>query len=215
MNRLFPRLIPVERLLEFSRARPRRWHGSCRALLAASLLVAVPPTAGASASGNPAPIEALQHSHWIAEGSAQPRHVLYVFVDANCPFCHKLWQALQPYYRQGLQVRALLVGIIAPSSAGKAAAILEAHDSSSALRQSEQQWGRRADGGGGISPLAHPHRRDLQVLDHDLALMQGFGFPGTPAVVYLDASGKVHAIDGSPDPDRLATIVGAAAVPAR
>lgn len=183
-----------------------------RALLTLLLLVGVGAT-GAQAAADSGPMQALQSTHWIAEGSARPQHVLYVFVDANCPYCHQLWIALQPYYRDGLQVREVLVGIIGPSSPGKAAAILDSRDPSAAMRRNELQWGSRGDGGGGIAPLAQPGPADTEVLSHDLTLLQAFGFQGTPGIVYFDVQGRAHGADGLPSGPQLAQIVHVASAP--
>jgi len=196
----------------------KRWCSACLWPAAAVSLAAVLAVANAQVSQTPvsqtpAPLLALQQAHWVAQGSARPRHVLYIFIDANCPYCHELWIALQAYYRDGLQVRDLFVGVIAPSSPGKAAAILDAPDPAAALREDELHWGSRSDGGGGIAPVAQPSAADAAVLAHNLALMQGFGFPGTPGVVYLDARGQLHVLEGSPGQDQLSQIVQAAAVP--
>ena len=103
--------------------------------------------------------------------------------------------------------------MIGPSSPGKAAAILEARDPGAALQQNELSWGRRSDGGGGVAPLAQPSQIDTAVLAHDQALMQAFGFPGTPGIVYFDARGQAHGAEGVPGAAQLAQIVQAASVP--
>jgi hypothetical protein len=70
-------------------------------------------------------LHATKGATWIAEGNG-PR-LVYIFFDPNCPFCHKLYQEARPWVgRDGLQLRWIPVGILMPSSAGKAAAILEA-----------------------------------------------------------------------------------------
>lgn len=190
-----------------------RWYSACLRLAGAVFLSVLLGAANAQAAQSSATMHALQEAHWVAEGSARPRHVLYIFIDANCPFCHKLWLGLQPYYRKGLQVRDLLVGVIAPSSPAKAAAIIDARDPAGALRTNELHWGSRSDGGGGIAPVAHPSDEDLRILAHNLALMHGFGFPGTPGLVYTDAQGQLHGLEGSPGANQLGQIVRAAAVP--
>ncbi|MDE2091862.1 MAG: thiol:disulfide interchange protein DsbG [Gammaproteobacteria bacterium] len=159
------------------------------------------------------PMLALQRTRWIPIGSRHPVHVLYAFTDPNCPYCHKLWVAMQPYYHRDVQVRHILVGIISASSPGKAAAILDARDPSAALRKNEARWGMRADGGGGIAPLAQPSSTDLKILALDQALMQDFGIPGTPALMYQDKQGKIHVMAGLPDKTELAGIINAARVP--
>lgn len=160
-----------------------------------------------------APMVALQKAKWIAEGSVHPRHIIYVFVDANCPYCHELWHALRSYYQQGLQVRALLVGVISASSPGKAAAIFDARNPSAALRLNEVRWGDGPDHGGGIAPTAHPSARDLRDLAHNEALMEAFQLNGTPGLVFADAEGRIYVLSGLPAKKELPRIVQAAARP--
>lgn len=184
-------------------------------LAAAALCWAMTPAARAGNQTVPAPMRALQQTHWIAEGSAHPRHIVYVFMDANCPYCHTLWRALKPYYRRGLQVRDVLVGVISASSPGKAAAIFDASDPSAALRENEREWGRGPDSHGGIAPVAHPGPVDLRRLAHDEALMEQFGINGTPGLVFADGRGQVYVVPGLPDRGYLSQIVRAAIVPGR
>ena len=181
----------------------------------ALLSVALPLTAYAQSATARAQLRALQQTNWIPEGSAHPRHVIYVFMDANCPYCHALCLALKPYYRTGLQVREILVGVISASSPGKAAAIFDAADPSAALRVNETRWGRGVDAGGGITPAAHPSARDLHELSHNEALMQAFGFDGTPGLVLANAQGKVYALGGLPPKRDLGQVVATAAAPLR
>lgn len=162
-----------------------------------------------------APLHALQRATWVAEGSAYPRHILYVFMDANCPYCHVLWLALKPYYRSGLEVRDILVGVISKSSPGKAAAILEAPDPSAELRKSEDRWGHGPDYGGGIAPLSDPSATDLNEIETNEKLMQVFGIGGTPGIVYADTTGRLHVVSGVPGTRELRQIVQAAAGPGR
>lgn len=171
------------------------------------------PLPGAAAQPFPtgvSPMKALRDTHWVAVGSRHPRHVLYAFTDPNCPYCHKLWLAMAPYYRQGVQVRHVLVGIISATSPGKAAAILQARDPAAALGMNEAHWGERTDGGGGIAPLADPSSANLLILATDQNLMQALGIPGTPALIYRDKRGVVHAVEGLPEKAELAEIIHAA-----
>ena len=183
------------------------------ALAAAAALgwVLVPAVARAQAAASP--MRALRQSSWIAEGSAHPRHVIYVFMDANCPYCHSLWLALRPYYRRGLQVRDILVGVISASSPGKAAAIFDASDPSAALRLNERRWGHGPGSRGGIAPVAHPSPGDLRRLAYNEMLMEEFGLQGTPALVFADGRGKVYVIPGMPDRGEIPEIVRTAVLP--
>lgn len=178
-----------------------------------ALLMAAPVQAGQGADTDVSPVRALQQAHWVAEGTAHPTHVIYVFVDPNCPYCHTLWLALQPYRHDGLQVRNILVGVISVSSPGKAAAIFSARDPAAAWRTNEVRWGSRSDGGGGIAPLAVIGAANREAILDNETLMRRFGILGTPGLVYVTADGKVHVIAGVPDKTTLTRIVHTATVP--
>ena len=76
----------------------------------------------------------LEKSHWIADGREGAPRTVYVFTDPNCPYCNKLWADARPWVDAGkLQLRHVMVGILTPTSAGKAAALLGAKDPAAAL----------------------------------------------------------------------------------
>ena len=189
------------------------WTPWTALLAAVALWTAMPNVAHGQAGATSSPVLALQQGRWVAEGNAHPKHVLYVFMDANCPYCHRLWLALKTYYHDGLQVRNVLVGIISPSSPGKAASVLGARDPAAQLRINEQRWGSRSDGGGGIAPLALPSAQVMDALTHNQMLMQAFGISGTPGLVYIDVAGNVHVLAGVPATPALAEIVRSSVVP--
>lgn len=189
------------------------WRPLAALLAGFALLMAGPVRAGQDVSVAASPMRTLQQARWVAKGSAHPRHAIYTFVDANCPYCHTLWRAPQPCEREGLQVRNVLVGAISATSPGKAAAVFSARDPAAAWRENEERWGSHSDDGGGIAPLAQISAKDRAALINNETLMQKFGIPGTPGLVYVDAYGTVHVIAGAPAKAELDRIVRDAAVP--
>jgi len=170
------------------------------------LFLAVTPASGVT------PWQELGRSKWVREGAPRPKHLIYVITDANCPYCHELWSELGPFYRQGLAVRYVMVGILTDTSPGKAAAILEAGDPAAALDRAETRWNSLPDDmGGGIAPLARPIPSVLAGLKDNEALMRELGVQGTPALLYRDTAGKLHLVQSVPDAGSLATIVNGAA----
>src|SRR5690606_30941083 len=90
----------------------------------------------------------LEAATWVADGQADAPRIVYTFTDANCPYCHMFWEAARPWVDAGqVQLRHLLVGVISQDSPHKAAAILEAPDSSAALLENETKFDA-----GGITP---------------------------------------------------------------
>jgi thiol:disulfide interchange protein DsbG len=150
----------------------------------------------------------LEQTDVIREGAAQSDHVLYVFFDANCLYCHLTWKALQPYEAAGLQVRWVPVAYQQPSSAGRAAAIMLAPDRAAALRMNELRYdASKYDGG--IEPAITVSPTMAAQLLANTRLMQTIA-PGTPVLVWKDATGTVRVKVGVP---RLSTLPGITGLP--
>ncbi len=145
----------------------------------------------------------LRHTAAIRQGVGRTR--LYVFFDANCPYCHDLYEALQPLIRRkGLGVRWVPVGILALSSYGKAAALLEAADPAAALARMERGF---HDGRGAVRP-ARATARVAHGLRYNVRLFEASGAEGVPFLVFRTRDGRVHTIEGDPPYAALAQIVG-------
>lgn len=147
----------------------------------------------------------LKNSYWIADGSEDAEQIVYMFSDPNCPYCHKFWRFVRPWVKSGtLQVRHVLVGILKPSSIEKAAAIFAAENSSAALRRSQRHFHR-----GGIEPLDSVPAEIRRKLRANHRLMRQLNFYGTPGIVYRDAEGKVHKLQGAMIPaDQIKAMLG-------
>ncbi|MGD8575320.1 MAG: thiol:disulfide interchange protein DsbG [Gammaproteobacteria bacterium] len=144
----------------------------------------------------------LAQSHWVAEGASHPETVVYSFTDANCPYCHAFWLAAKYYAKAGLQVRHLMVAVVAPSSTGKAAAILQAADPAAALERHERRFAS-----GGLEPVK-PDANTLSVLRENRELMRKLGLRGTPGLVFRAADGSLRGKSGMPSLESLPVIFG-------
>jgi thiol:disulfide interchange protein DsbG len=161
----------------------------------------------------------LETSHWIADGREGAPRTVYVFTDPNCPYCNKLWADARPWVDAGkLQLRHVMVGILTPTSAGKAAALLGAKDPAAALDAHERGHvasnaktlasGRPTPlGDDGVKPLASVPPALAAQLDANTKLMASYGLRATPALVWKDARGRVQMRQGAPEAD-LAVIFG-------
>jgi thiol:disulfide interchange protein DsbG len=189
-----------------------------RLLLAGAMLAPL----AALAAGEPAPAsvwQQLETSHWIADGSAKAPRVVYVFTDANCPYCTKFWDDTRPWVDSGkVQLRHLLVGIIAPTSPGKAATLLTDPNPAAALANYERvQLGqaKQTIASGDPQPLHGGALRPLQTIppairaeiEANQGLMKSLHIPGTPGVVWRDAQGTVRVVMGGREDD-LAAMLG-------
>ena len=161
----------------------------------------------------------LEKSHWIADGREGAPRTVYVFTDPNCPYCNKLWADARPWVDAGkLQLRHVMVGILTPTSAGKAAALLGATDPVAALDAHERGHvasnaktlasGRpKPLGDEGVKPLASVPPALAAQLEANAKLMASYGLRATPALVWKDVRGGVQMRQGAPEAD-LAAIFG-------
>lgn len=101
---------------------------------------------------------------------------LVVFLDPNCSLCHRLYTELQPELRaHRVSVRIIPVGLIRPSSLGKAAHMeepfLEPGDKTSAtqLLAEDEDGFQNGSAGGHISPVSNPVVEQI-VQEHNLVL---------------------------------------------
>ncbi|MBB3142090.1 thiol:disulfide interchange protein DsbG [Halomonas organivorans] len=142
----------------------------------------------------------LEQSAWIADGASDAERIVYVFTDPNCPYCRQFWQAARPWVEAGkVQLRHVMVGILAADSPRKAVSLLAADDPSAALADHE-----RGDTVEVLDALPRPLELALQE-NHNL--MDGLGLVATPGLVYrLD--GRLQTAQGMPDEGRLEAILG-------
>lgn len=178
------------------------------AAVIASTVAAGPAAAAADAQKL---FAALEKADAVHEGAADPKRVLYVFFDANCYYCHLTWKALQPYEKEGLQVRWVPVAYQRPTSLGRAAAIMQARDRAAALRANESRYDA-AQFDGGIAPWHDVPAKLSAQIEANTELMQAFGAPGTPALVWKEPAGAIRVKAGVPRLSELPRITG---LPAR
>jgi thiol:disulfide interchange protein DsbG len=166
-----------------------------RRLLALVLLLGISlPWAAAQAGASRALLERAAAAHWIAQGEGQ--RVVYVIFDPNCPYCHVVYQESQAHLK-GFQFRWIPVGVLTPSSPGKAAALLAAKDPLAALRQNEDHFVRARGKLGGIAPLQTISAATAGELQDNLMLLQATGMRVVPKLLYLRRNGEVRLIEGA------------------
>ncbi|MHB8533933.1 MAG: thioredoxin fold domain-containing protein [Sulfuricaulis sp.] len=183
-----------------------RWLGwlALVAVLASPAAIVHAQTAQAMPESVDPVMAKLATAHWIAEGKG--KRILYVFVDPNCPYCHELFEALQPEIKpRDLQVRFIVAGYLTTTSQGKAAAILTAKDPLAALKYNERNFGRRGFGGGIDETLASD--KTIAELAVNYKLLMATGSTGVPAMVVLDRHRAPRLVEGAPDRKALRKIL--------
>ena len=148
--------------------------------------------------------ENLAHATWIANGTG-PK-ILYQVFDPNCPYCHALFEDLEPLIGPGhLTIREVPVGFLMPTSLGKAATILVAKHPLQVILRGEAHYVFRQ--GMGIR-TTKPNRRVRAQLQHNLELIKAATtYPIVPILVYLKANGKAKFVVGLPSHRTLKAIV--------
>jgi thiol:disulfide interchange protein DsbG len=182
---------------------------SWRRLLAAACLVAAPAFASAAPTTVTATQwKALEASHWLEDGRASAPRTIYMFTDPNCPYCNKLWTDARPWVEAGkVQIRHLVVGILTPTSNGKAATLLNGPNPAKALAEYEkgQSFSTAQMIASGkvhalnaevLQPLAPVPPRIQSTLDANKNLMLSLGLEATPAVVWRDERGQFQILQG-------------------
>lgn len=172
-----------------------------------------------SQAGAPATWDDLEHSHWIADGRDDAPRKIYVFMDANCKFCTKFWSDARPWVDSGkVQLRHVMVAVIAPSSAGKAATILSDADPARRLSVFEQAHAFgvvRMMANGQRPSLEDPNLQPMATIPADIArrlddddrMMRSLGIQGTPGIVFRAANGQLFA-KGGLAPEELPQVLG-------
>ena len=146
----------------------------------------------------------LDGSAWVRDGRADAPRVVYTFSDANCPYCHRFWEAARPWVDSGkVQLRHVMVGVIREDSPAKAAAILGAPNPSAVFLQNEHDFSR-----GGIKPAATITPALANNLDANQVLMVELGFQGTPGILFHDAQGMVQRVSGMPQGEDMEKVMG-------
>jgi thiol:disulfide interchange protein DsbG len=151
--------------------------------------------------------EQLDGAGYVMQGAVTSKNVIYVFFDPNCVYCHFAWKALQPYVKAGLQVRWVPVGFLKPTSATRAAAILEAKAPEQALEFNEERFVSATEDGG-IMPVSTIKPETLRTLTANHALMAAIGSNSTPAIVWKDSHGVVQTKSGMPLLSELPAMTG-------
>ena len=199
---------PASKVLTQARDGRWAWATHLPGLLALLLFLLVPPLAAAAPNGavrDAAPlIQRLDHAHWIAQGHGP--HVLYVIFDPNCPYCHVLYDELQPRIQPDqLTVRYVPVGYLAPSSFGKAAAILEAKNPLAALQKNEK--GFNVTSHDGAIPEILPDAASVNALHSNMSILEATGQKIVPTIIYARRDNTVKIIKGTPDQTDLPAVL--------
>lgn len=148
----------------------------------------------------------IQQATWIRDGKSA--HVIYVFFDPNCPYCHKVFEMLRPQVQSGaVELRWVPIGKLMLTSLGKAAALLEDKDPTAALYRNERDFSRETGAFGGIEEEPLPREDTLRRLNANHALLKRSGNDAVPSLLFRTKEGKANLVVGAPPAATLDAIV--------
>jgi thiol:disulfide interchange protein DsbG len=187
--------------------------------LAAAAVLALAPfdaplaaqwTGVAQRQGAPVTLDELQQAGWIADGRDDAPRKVYAFIDANCIYCAKFWADARPWVESGkVQLRYIMVAVIAPTSAGKAVTLLADPDPARRLAAYERAHAfgveRMLQGGphhsmedANLAPTLPIPVAVGRTLEANEGLMNALGLRGTPGLVFQGPNGRLVALGGMP-----------------
>ncbi len=138
---------------------------------------------------------------WVAEGRST--HIIYIFFDPNCPYCHTLYDLMRPWVEHNqVQLRWIPIGVLMATSFGKAAAILEAKNPLAALRRNEAGFSKVL-GFGQISEDPLPDNATAKKLNGNAELLHRTGNEAVPTMVFRLADGTAYLVQGAPPKEYL------------
>ncbi len=140
----------------------------------------------------------LSATTWFKEGDGQK--IVYFFFDPNCPHCNEAYERIKPILAadRDIQMRYVPMGVLLPSSAGKAAAIMQSADPLAAYHRMEDGYGFSSQGDGGtIEPIKDISPATQKALDANYAILKNNHIPGMPLIVFQGDDGKPFMMFGA------------------
>ena len=120
--------------------------------------------------------------------------LMAVFMDPNCIYCHKFWDAAQGDIRAGkLRLKVIPVGFLKPTSLAKATTILQAADPALAWAHNER-WFQKSIEEGGEKPATRLDARVIADVRANTALLAMTGEISTPTLVYCRHGDKAPLV---------------------
>lgn len=146
----------------------------------------------------------LEKANWVRDGDADAPVIVYTFTDPNCPYCHRFRKAAEPWIDAGkVQLRHVMVGILAQDSLPKAATILGSDNPGDALRTNQKNHDK-----GGIEVDRTIVSANAKKIRANNQLMSSLGLSATPSTYFKNSNGSIEMKQGAPRPDEMSTIMG-------
>ena len=132
-------------------------------------------------------------------GHAGP--LMVAFMDPNCIYCHKFWDAAQADILAGkLRLKVIPVGFLKPTSLAKATTIMQAVDPALAWANNEKKFQKNIEEGG-EKPALHLDPKAIAAVRANTALLGSTGEMATPTLVYCGHGNKTPLVLHGTVPD--------------
>lgn len=115
----------------------------------------------------------------FAVGALMSTNIVYVFFDAQCPHCGRLWEASAPLHRK-VKFVWIPVGLINATSTAQGAALLTAANPGALMTEHEASL---LAGKGGISASSSLAPEVAQAIKNNTQMLNSFGAESVPFVV--------------------------------
>lgn len=147
-------------------------------------------------------LESSEYISTVKEGEVAKSKPVYVFYEPHCGYCSAFHAAAQPYIDAGADVRWIPLAFL-KSKPGDAtsyellARIMDSPDPLAELDKHEEI--KAANGGrGGLTKTVEPDADLFRMSEKNSTIFAEVGFSGTPAVAYVNDSGRIELIKGMP-----------------
>lgn len=182
-----------------------------RFLLAAALGLALAacsrsgPETSAAPKRSPSVEIVAAEARGFTAGAMMSTQTVYVFFDAQCPHCSRLWEASVPLHRKAKFVW-IPVGLLNAASSSQGAALLSAADPVQSMSEHEKSI---LAGQGGISASAQVTPAMEDALKSNTRLFNNLGIESVPFTITRNArTGTTVMRGGSMDTAALAELIG-------
>ena len=138
-------------------------------------------------------------------GSVMSANTVYVFFDAQCPHCSRLWEASTPLHRK-IKFVWIPVGLINTSSTTQGAALLTAANPVELMTEHEKSL---SAGRGGIPASSSIEPEISQAIKSNTQTWTSFGAESVPFIVAKNLkTGQLVSKEGALSTEALAAFLG-------
>lgn len=146
----------------------------------------------------------IDQATWIKDGSSE--HVMYIFFDPNCPYCHRVYVDTRDWIkRNAVQIRWIPVGVLTPTSHGKALTLLDAKDPVTLFHKSEENFS--GGEGSALDEALEGSDKAEKALKVNAEILRLTGFDAVPSLLFRAKDGQAVIIRGAPPAEKLKEIL--------